>query len=145
MKHRKILLVLLAAGVVLLLGSCDQLMSSLFGVSIEARIDAFEDTLNTEDRADILDHLHVDMRNRQQLADPTVIDASPLGYANEPFVIGAPEVDDNDVAVCSFQHINASGTIEFTMKREGLDYKILRLKLSLNDGDTTLDFRRFWQ
>lgn len=142
MKHRKILLVLLAAAVVLLLGSCDQLMSSLFGVTIEGRIESFRAALNEENRDDMQEHFHPDMTNYQQLADPKVFDGGPLAYANSTFVFGVPDVED-DVAVCSYLDGNgATGTIEFTMKRDGLNYKIFKLKLTLDSSSTVYELKR---
>ena len=142
MKYRKIFLVAVSVCIALAVTSCDQLMSSLFGTNIEARILAFEKTLNTEDRSDILDHIHPDMKNRNQLKDPTVIDVSYLSYSNHPFTIGAPDVDGN-IAVCSYLDGNgATGTIEFTMALDGYDYKILKLKLTLENYTDPLEFKR---
>jgi hypothetical protein len=133
MKCKKIILLAVATILAFTITSCAALLSSLFGVSIEDQIVAFEDTLNTPDRTDILDHIHPEMLNRDQLNDPAVIDVSPLGYANQPFTFGTPNVGDNDVAVCSYLDGNgATGTIEFAMALDGYDYKILKLTLTVN-------------
>lgn len=134
MNYKKIILPLIAVLVVLTITSCEDLLRSLFGVSIEERIVAFEKTLNTPDRTDILDHIHPDMKNRDQLKDPKVIDDSPLSYNNADFSFGEPLVSDANVATCSFRHANATGTIELTMALDGLSYKILKLKLTLDDA-----------
>lgn len=112
--------------------SCEELLG---GVSIEERISAFEATLNTADRADILDHIHPDMKNRDQLNDETIIDVSPLGYANHDFDFGAPVVSDDDVASCSYTDGNdVAGQIVFVMALDGYDYKILQLTLTLDNA-----------
>jgi len=142
MKNKNILLALLAVCIALAVTSCDQLFSSLFGTSIEARIDAFEQTLNMEDRSDMLNHFHPEMNNYNQLKDLDIFEDSYLAYANQPFTISSPEVDENDVAVCSFQHTDATGTIEFTMALDDYDYKILKLKLTLDDVPEPLELKR---
>ena len=145
MNHRKILLAAIAVCTVFAITSCDQLLSSLFGTTIEAQIAAFEETLNKEDREGILDHIHPDMKNRNQLKDPTVIDVSYIGYANHPFKFSNPEVDENDVAVYDYLDGNgATGTVEFAMALDGYDYKILRLKVTLDNVAESLEFKRFW-
>lgn len=146
MKFKKIIFAAVAALFAFTVTSCDELLSSLFGVSIEERITAFETTLNTPDRPNILDHIHPDMQNRNQLNDKTAIDVSPLGYANHDFEIGAPVVDDANVATCSYVDGNgATGTIVFTMALDGYDYKILNLTLTLDNAgpdDEPFELRR---
>ena len=146
MKYKNIILAAVAALTVLAVTSCDELLSSLFGVSIEERITAFEATLNTTERTDILDHIHPDMKNRKQLNDPDIILGSSLDYFNHVFEIGVPSVDDADVATCSYLDGNgATGTIEFAMALDGYDYKILRLTLTLDNvdpEDAFLEFKR---
>lgn len=141
MNCKKIILPLVAAALVLTFTSCEELLRSLFGVSIEERIVAFEKTLNTADRADILDHIHPDMKNRDQLKDPEVIDKSPLGSSNAEFDFGDPVVNDANVATCRFLNGHgATGTIEFTMALDGYDWKILKLYLTV--GDNAFELKR---
>ena len=54
MKYTKLFLIVAVAIFALTISSCEELLSSLFGVSIEDRISAFQDTLNTADQQDIL-------------------------------------------------------------------------------------------
>jgi len=146
MKCKKIFSLAAAALVAFTLTSCEALLSSLFGVSIEDRINRFEATLNTPDRTDILDHIHPDMKNRNQLNDPEVLSGSPLDYFNHDFEIGEPEIDADDVATCSFLNgSGATGVIEFAMALDGYDYKILRLTLTLDNvapEDAFLEFKQ---
>jgi hypothetical protein len=144
MNSKKIFFVVAAALLTFTLTSCEDLLSSLFGVSIEDRIIAFENTLNTAERTDILDHIHPDMKNRDQLNDETVIDVSPLGYANHDFDIGAPVVNDANVATCSYTDGNDTvGTIVFAMDSDGYDYKILKLTLTLDaNPDDPFELKR---
>ena len=147
MKLKIIIPAIVTAFLIFSMASCDQFLNSLLGVSIEDRIAEFQETLNTEARDNILDHIHPEMKNRNQLKDEKVIDESPLAYANQPFKFGAPVVSDDDVATCSFSNGNdAEGTIEFAMSLDGYDYKILKLKLTLDNappGDEVFELKRF--
>ncbi len=134
MKYRKITLAVVTVALIFGLTSCQQLLVSLFGTTIEEQISAFQATLNTDDRSDILDHIHPDMANYQQLADPQTFIDSPLYYGYQPFTFGPPTVDKNNVAVCSFLNDVATGTITFTMALDGYDYKILKLNITLDTG-----------
>ncbi len=143
MKYKKIIFVAVAALLVFSVTSCEELLSSLFGVSIEERITGFEATLNTADRTDILNHFHPLMENRNQLNDPAVIDDSPLRYANHDFSFGTPDIDDSNIATCSFLNgQGATGTIVFTMDLDGYDYKILKLTLTLDAGGEPFELMR---
>lgn len=148
MKIKTIFLCVSAVILVFAVSSCDDLLSSLFGVSIEERIAAFETTLNTAERTDILDHIHPDMKNRKQLNEPLVIDDSPIAYANHDFEIGAPTIDDQNVATCSYLDGNgAEGEIVFEMALDGYDYKIKRLTLTLDNvppENAFLEFKRLF-
>jgi hypothetical protein len=140
MKYARMILIVLPFFAVLALTSCEELLSSLFGTSIEDRIIAFEKTLNTAERTDILDHIHPDMKNRDQLKKPEVIEGSPIDYANHDFEFGSPSVDDK-IATCSYLDGNgATGEIVFVMALDGYDYKILELKITVLD--TTIEFKR---
>ena len=140
MNCKKIILPLVTAALVLTFTSCEELLRTLFGVSIEDRIVAFEKTLNTSDRTDFLDHIHPDMKNRDQLKDLQVIDDSPLGYSNADFSFGEPVISDTNVATCSFESANGTGTIEFTMALDGYDWKILKLYLTLPNAPPDENF-----
>lgn len=148
MSCKKIILPLVAIALVFTVTSCEDLLRSLFGISIEDQINAFEATLNTADRTGILDHIHPDMKNRDQLNDPLVIDESPLGYANHDFEFGEPVVSDVNVATCSYLDGNgATGTIEFTMALDGYDWKILKLYLTLDNapvGEEVFELKLLW-
>ena len=89
-----IFMLLVSAAVFLGITGCDGLSGLLGGgMSISDRIDAFEEDLNKEDRSDIYTHFHENTANREQIADATVLNDGPLGYANEPFTLtaGTPE------------------------------------------------------
>ena len=137
MKYGKIALLITAALFTLTLTSCQMLMDLLFGdtvtVTIAERIAAFEESLNVQDQPNILDHIHPDMRNSDQLKDPLVIGVSPLDYSNHDFIIGEPDINqETNVATCTFENGNgATGVIEFAMKLDDTEYKILRFTLTI--------------
>ena len=136
MKYGRIALLIMAAAMMLALVSCEDLMNMLFGdtvtVTIAQRITAFETTLNGADRTGILDHLHVNMASRQQVAALDYWELGQLAYDYAPFTFGTPTVDENGVATCTYDAGNGTGEIVFTMALEGTEYKILKLVLTID-------------
>lgn len=136
MTLKKIALILMAIGILFGLTSCEDLLQGLLGggVTIQEQITAFQGSLNAAARdAEVLrSHLHPDMLNYQQLADLQVWEDGSLSSAYADFTFGAATVGANDVATCTYSAGNGTGTIEFSMRLDGSDYKILRIELTID-------------
>jgi len=120
------------------LTSCQDLLDLILGggVTITERVDQFELMLNDENRtvADFKSHLHpTEMQNYNQI-DTDTIETGPLRTANADFIIGVPSIA-GDIASCSFENVNgATGTLELEMAKDGSDYKIKKITLTLDSA-----------
>ena len=110
-----ILLFSLILGFFLVLQGCD-----LLPVTIEERIQKFEDHLNTADRDTIFtEHFHPDADNAWASAAPW--DTSAFAYANHDFSfsLGSP-VDNFDgtyTVTGTVTHLGGTYSVEFLMKK----------------------------
>lgn len=123
--------------------SCS-LLEMFLGTSVEDQINDFEDTLNSTGRSGIRDHFHSDMEDYNAIADNTIFSTGPLSYDNANFTIGEPTIS-GDVATCSFKNgFDATGTITFTMRKDGLDNKILKLTLEIDGSNVTYTLKQLY-
>ena len=138
MKPLKI--VVLAALAVFVLTSCDILMSLLSpveGVTVAERINLFESDLNIDDRSAefVQKHFHPDVESFDQIQAEITTTYSPLRYTHHDFQIDEPssvvESGDTQIATCTFSDADADGTMVFTMKLDGENYKILKLVVTI--------------
>ena len=97
-------------------------------VSIEERINLFEKDLN--DGKDLQGHFHPELLDYENIADEEVFKSGPLSTTNAPFNISEPVIT-GDVASCTFYNTASDGMMEFTMKLDGYDYKILKLMVTV--------------
>ncbi len=121
----KIMLILVAAAVILGIGSC-----SLFsGMSIDERIDQFQSDLNTSDRSGIIDNFSKDCDSYNEIntssywnGDTSVFDDNYRTFSISVSVSG-------DTATGTMTNSNDTYNIEFIMTDEGFfdGWKILEI------------------
>ena len=140
MMKRRLILLALAAVTVMTFTSCEDLLNALFGgTTIDEQITSFQSTLNSADRTNIREHFHPLMAGYQQIADDEVFNTGPLRYANANFTISVTNIV-NEVATCTYTDANGTdGTIVFTMVKDGSDYKINKIDLTVLGLTYTLE------
>jgi hypothetical protein len=147
MKHRRLVLLIAVITMAFALTSCQALIDLILGrntvtVSIEERITMFQETLNQQDRTGILNHLHEDMESLPNVADLSYWEI-PFPYAYNPYAFTLQQIDANDVATYTYEDQNGTGIIEFTMKLEGTEYKILRIYRTLDGSPDVYELKVF--
>ncbi len=144
----------LAFATLVVFSSCDLLMSLLDlgdgGVTVTERINLFEEDLNKEDRSQLVaTHFHPeDLDSFDQMLAEITVSTSPFRYSNAPFVIGEPSsidtVGDAEVATCDFSNgFAVAGTVVFTLKLDGADYKIRRIVLTIEGASEEYVIERY--
>jgi len=130
----KIMLILVAAAVILAIGSC-----SLFsGMSIEERIDQFQSDLNTSDRSDIIDNFSKDCDSYNEINTSSYWNdgSSIFDVSNRPFSISVSVSGDTATGTMVYTTSSTSCDIRFEMVDEGFidGWKILSVYIT-KDGN----------
>ena len=141
MKKRSLIIIGIIVLLVMSITSCQWLLDLILGeesgVTITERINQFETTLNDADRTveTFKSHLHPTLMQQYNQIDSDTIELGPLGKTHANFTIGEPSIVD-DVATCSFESADTSGTIVFEMALYESDYMIKKITLTLASDPT---------
>ncbi len=117
--------------------------------SITSRLEDFFSDLNLEDRSDLYEHFHSDMRDRDAYKSDMLFVTGPFSYDYEPFTLADIEDSDIDkVSSGSYQvrtsFENANGEFDITLLVEESSVDWLIRKITLIVGGYTYEIKKLW-
>lgn len=120
--------------IVLVISGC------MIGLTLEARIQRFADDLNTSERTNIQDNFHPSLTNDYPIIDPDYFDTPfprPL-VGDAPYTITIQDTSNEAAVLASIDGdaLPVAGPVDaiFSMAPDGLDYKIVNLKVDWGSG-----------
>ncbi len=126
-KHIKATLIIL---IVLMAFSCDLFQDN---VSVESRIQSFEDDLNGNNYTNLYNYYrlnHPDSPSYDSYVDSSVLNSGPLAFSNAPFTFGTPVIVDSSngkSASGTLTYNSTDFTYVFDMREDDGDWKIYYL------------------
>ena len=119
--------------------SCDLLDPT---AKVEARIDAFESDLNSEDYSRLQDNFHPSMISYDSYNSEAIIASGFLSVDNAPFSFGVPSVSGSGSTYTAYgtfsNSVPASGTYTAVMKEYSGEWLIYELNVTIGVNTATI-------